>query len=176
MVSSRVPLLLFAGFLSLSCGGGEMSAPCDCPVFEASLPATTWVEAVGGRCPVLTVTLTGSGPATPGGSLTVNGSHCLDPGTPASPDSFPRISDGQFVFTFASGATLTGEYAGNLVLTETGLYDVLVDFFFNGGTGDFAGSGGGVSFVGRPDSPPGRLDRQTGQATQLWLYGLITPE
>ena len=51
---------------------------------------------------------------------------------------FPTLTDGQFAFSFASGATLTGTYGGNLVLqAETGLYKVFAGFSFTGGTREF---------------------------------------
>jgi hypothetical protein len=138
--------------------------------FDATL-STAWVEAPGGRCPALTVTVTGSGQATPRGPFTIGASHCVDP---AGADSL-KFTDGQFAFTFASGATLTGTHEGNLVPTETGLYGVEGDFSFTGGTGEFAHPSGSASFSTPADSTPGRLDRQTGQATKLWLSGLFIP-
>jgi hypothetical protein len=164
--------------LASACGGDGSSGPPGLERFDATLPGTTWAEATGGRCPALTVTVTGPGQATPGGDFTISGSHCLS--DPASADSFdvlyPKVTDGQFAFTFASGATVTGTYEGNLVLKETGLYGVIVDFWFTGGTGEFAHPGGGASVVDLVnDSTPGRLDRQTGQATKLYLSGAYYP-
>ena len=152
---------------------GNSSEPSGLERFDATL-FTAWVEEPGGRCPVLTSTVTGSGQATPGGPFTIEASHCLDPAR-AVLDSFIRITDGQFAFTFASGATLTGTHEGSLILTETGLYGVEADFSFTGGTGEFAHPSGDASFTTPADSTPGRLDRQTGQATRLWLAGLIVP-
>ncbi len=140
------------------------------------LEAIKRVGATGGRRPVLTVIVAGSGPATPGGPLTLDGTHCLDPGDSETPDSFPRVSEGEFVFTFASGATLTGRYGGNLVLRETGLYNIQAELWFTGGTGQFAypgDNGGGVSI--EQVSPAPTLDRQTGEGTNVRFRGIYHP-
>jgi hypothetical protein len=83
--------------------------------------------------------------------------------------------DGQFAMAFASGATLIGTYSGNLVLLETGLYAPQGDLILTGGTGEFADASGSFGFVSYADSATGSIDRQTGQATRLWLSGYIVP-
>jgi len=173
IISSRA--LAVVSLVVTACSDAP-SNPSGLESFEATLPAAAWVEAGGGRCHALTVTITGSGHATPGGDFTLGASHCMEP---AGADSFdilyPKFTDGQFAFTFASGTTLTGTYQGNLVLTETGLYGVQADLSFTGGTGDFAHPSGSASFSDVPDSTVARLNRQTGQATNLHLSGLFVP-
>jgi hypothetical protein len=172
-ITSSLALVVLP-LLALACG--DSSDPSGLTRFEGTLPATAWVEATGGRCPGLTITVSGSGQGTPGGPLTIAGSHCLDPdGTDSEGGLYPRVTTGQFALIFGSGATLTGTYAGNLVLVETGLYGVEADLLISGGTGEFEGASGTISFVSLADSTPWRLNRETGQATKLWLSGLIVP-
>jgi hypothetical protein len=165
--------LAVVSLLATACSE-DPSNPSGLERFDATLTVTAWVEAPGGRCPGLTGTVTGSGQATPGGPFTIEASHCLDT-THLPVDSFISLTDGQFAFDFASGATLTGTHTGNLFLEETGLYSPQADFLFTGGTGDFAHPSGSASFVQFVDSASSMLDRQTGQATKLWLTGLIVP-
>lgn len=160
---------LALGLVSLLASACGPSEPSGLERFDATLPSSAWAEAPGGRCPALTVTVTGSGEATPGGPFTMGASHCLD----LASGDYPTITDGQFAFTFESGATLTGTHEGNLIPTETGLYGVEVGFLFTAGTGEFADPSGDASFSTPADSTSGRLDRQTGQATKLWLSGLF---
>jgi hypothetical protein len=142
--------------------------------FDAILPATVWLEATGGRCPGLTGTVTGSGEATPGGPFTFEASHCLDT-SHVVVDSFIQLTDGQFAFNFASGATLTGTHEAYLFLKETGLYNTQADLRFTGGTGQFAHPApvGGGSFAQVDPAP--MLDRQTGQATKVRFEGVYYP-
>jgi len=131
--------------------------------FTASFEADQ-VAAPGGRCPALTVTITGSGQAEPGGPFTTAQSHCVDPAGP-NPLS---ATEGQFSFIFASGATLTGTYVAVFVPTATeGVFSIDGLATFTGGTGEFASPSGTADATGT-------LNLQTGEATGLGLTGTIT--
>ena len=169
---SKLDLVVVVSLTTLACGGPS-GLPGQEP-FDAILPATVWLEATGGHCPGLTGTVTGSGEATPGGAFTFEASHCLDTSRVVV-DSFIQLTDGQFAFNFASGATLTGTHNGYLFLKETGLYNTQADLWFTGGTGQFAHPGaGGGHFAQVTDSAP-MLDRQTGQATKVRFEGVYYP-
>jgi len=172
---SILSLVVVVSLITLACDDGLNGTP-RLERFDATLPATVWLEASGGRCLRLTGTVTGSGEAAPGGAFTFEGSHCLEP---QPGDSFTRpfiqLTDGRFAFNFVSGATLTGRLEGYLYLRETGLYNIQADLWFEGGTGQFAnpsaGSGGSFEQV----DPAPMLDRQTGQGTNVRLVGAYHP-
>ena len=152
----------FAALLSTGCGDDNPTGPVTEP-FTASFTAEQ-SAAPGGRCPALTVSITGSGQAQPGGAFTTEQSHCVDPGG-ANPLA---ATEGQFTFTFASGATLTGSYTDLLVPTATpGVFHLDGAASFTGGSGEFAGASGSAEATGT-------LNLQTGEATGLGLTGTIT--
>ncbi|MDQ4044629.1 MAG: hypothetical protein M3173_04170 [Chloroflexota bacterium] len=100
----------------------------------------------GGRCPALTIEITGPGMATHMGSFTTEQSHCVDP-TADDPLAF---SDGQYTFTDADGSSISGRYNGRLIPTETtgvdGLYLIEGRWTIDEGTGRFEGAtGAGVA-------------------------------
>ena len=145
-----------------SCGDDDPTGPVTEP-FTATFEAEQ-VAAPGGRCPALTVTITGSGQADPGGSFTTEQSHCVDPVGPNPLEA----TDGRFTFTFENGATLVGTYVDLLVPTATaGVFALDGLATFTGGTGEFAGASGTANATGT-------LNLQTGQATDLALSGTIT--
>ena len=84
---SILSLVVVVSLSTLACDDGSNGLP-GLERFDATLPATVWLEASGGRCPGLTGTVTGPGEATPGGAFTFEGSHCLQPGTPLLDHSF----------------------------------------------------------------------------------------
>jgi hypothetical protein len=146
--------------LAAACGD-DPTGPTTEP-FSASFTAQQ-AAAPGGRCPALTVTITGSGEADPGGAFTTAQSHCVDP-SGANPLA---ATDGQFTFTFASGATLTGTYVDMLVPTATpGVFNLNGQATFAGGTGEFANASGSANATGT-------VNLQTGEATGLALTGTI---
>jgi hypothetical protein len=165
MRSSQITLVTFLGFaalLSTACGDDDPTGPTTEP-FTASFTAEQ-VAAPGGRCPALTVSITGSGEAEPGGAFTIEQSHCVDP---AGPNPL-AVAEGQFTFTFASGATLTGTYTDVLVPTETaGVFNLNGAATFTGGTGEFAGASGSANATGT-------VNLLTGEASGLALTGTIT--
>ena len=145
-----------------ACGDDNPTGPVTEP-FTATFEATQGA-APGGRCPVLTVTITGSGEADPGGPFTLQQSHCADP-TGANP---LEATNGQFTFTFESGATLTGTYVDLLVPTATpGVFALDGVATFTGGSGEFAGASGTADATGT-------VNLQTGEAADLALNGTIT--
>lgn len=89
------------------------------------------------------------------GSFTPTLSHCIQlPLSAVAPTSFDL---GEFLFTFASGDTLFGTYAGSLSFLEPGIFSVFQTHLVTGGTGWFSGatgsfdSSGTLSFrTGRP--------------------------
>ena len=117
--------------ITLACAE-DTSGPPGLEPFDATLPATVWLEATGGRCPGLTGIVTGSGEAIPGGPFTFEASHCVDTSRVVV-DSVIQLTDGRFAFNFVSGSTLTGRLEGWLHLQETGLYNILADLWFEGG-------------------------------------------
>jgi len=147
--------------LSSACGD-DPTGPRTEP-FTAPFTADQ-VVAPGGRCPALTVTVTGSGEAEPGGPFTTAQSHCVDP---AGPNPL-GVTEGQFTFTFASGATLSGTYVAVLVPTATeGVFSIDGLATFISGSGEFASPSGTADATGT-------LNLQTGEATGLALTGTIT--
>ena len=165
---STLNLVVIVSLITSGCAGDEGPSSN----FHATLSEISWVEATGGRCPVLTVTLTGPGEAAPFGPFTLSASHCMTVGSadsyPELTDSivFPTLTDGQFAFNFPSGDTMTGTYVGNLVLLENVLYKVYADFHFTGGTRD-----GPLNGAANTVDDEGRVNRQTGQLTNLSLAG-----
>ena len=159
---TSVMSLGFAALLSTACDDDNPTGPVTEP-FSATFEADQ-VAAPGGRCPALTVSITGSGQAEPGGAFTIEQSHCVDP-----VGSNPlEVTDGRFTFTFASGATLTGTYVDLLVPTATpGVFNLDGDATFTGGTREFAGASGTANATGT-------VNLQTGEATGLALNGTIT--
>ena len=167
-LTSMLSLVIVVSLITLGCATDE-GQPSN---FHVTFSELSWVEATGGRCPVLTVTLTGPGEAAPFGPFTLSASHCMTVGSadsyPELTDSivFPTVTDGQFAFNFPSGATMTGTYQGNLVLVENGLYKVFVDFLITGGTRD-----GPLNGAANTVDDVARLNRHTGQLTNLSLGG-----
>jgi hypothetical protein len=170
---STLDLVVIASVTTLAC-----TAPSEMEPFDATLPASLWLEATDGRCVGLTGTVTGSGEATPGGPFTFEGSHCLEPQPgDSSIRPFILLTDGRFVFNFVSGTTLAGTLTGSFFLRETGLYNIQAELWFTGGTGRFVladRGGGGVSIVQVGPKEP-TLDRQTGQGTNVAFSGVIHP-
>jgi hypothetical protein len=159
-----ITYLMALGSIALvsACGDDNPTGPVTEP-FSATFEAEQ-VAARGGRCPALTITITGSGEADPGGPFTTVQSHCANP---AGPNPL-EATDGQFTFTFESGATLVGTYVDLLVPTATpGVFALNGLATFTGGTGEFA------SATGTADAS-GMLNLQTGEATDLALNGTIT--
>ena len=118
-----------------------------------------------GRCPALTIAITGPGTATHLGSFTTEQDHCVDP-TGDTPLAF---TDGHYTFTAEDGSSITGIYNGWMVPTEStaedGLYLIEGRFTIQGGTGRFEGaSGSGVA--------DGLQNLETGKAN-LVLDGTI---
>lgn len=103
-----------------------------------------------GRCPDQTVSITGPGSSTPGGSLTTVLSHCTESGNPLA------FSDGLFTFTYSGGDELSGTYSGALIPTETlTVFDVSGEFSITDGTGGFADATGSGSITGSLDVASG---------------------
>lgn len=98
-----------------------------------------------GRCaPLNTISITPTGPSSNGtsnfGSFVLTNSHCI-PGPPNAANPVRPVTDGQFLWEFASGDTLFGTYAGEALWnagTVTGEEDLTV----LGGTGRFLGATG----------------------------------
>lgn len=104
-----------------------------------------------GRCaPLNTVSISPNGPSSSGtsnfGNFVYTQSHCIaGPPGPASP--VRALTDGQFLWDFASGASLFGTYTGEVVfnagvVTGTEFLTVL------GGTADFLGATGSITNSG----------------------------
>ena len=165
MRGSHITLVVSLGtaaLLATACGDDNPTGPVTEP-FTATFTAEQ-VVAPGGRCPALTVSITGSGQAEPGGAFTTAQSHCVDP-EGANPLA---VSDGQLTLTFSSGSTLTGTYTDVLLPTATpGVFNLDGALTFTGGTGEFAGASGSAHATGT-------LNLQTGEATGLALNGTIT--
>ena len=102
----------------------------------------TGTAVTGGRCPVLTVQILGTGHATHLGRLTTNQSHCADP-------TSLEFTSGEFTLTAANGDQLIGAYSGEFIPLEPPLFSIDGQFTFTGGTGRFDGAtgGGGASGV-----------------------------
>lgn len=122
--------------------------------FSGTFNNTNPPAAPGGRCAGLTVSIANiGGPlyatgTSNFGDFTATQSHCLDSGPPIAvgAPSTPYY-DGLFTYSFASGATLFGTYAG--LLTNSGIMGVIdnvQNFIVTGGTGQFSNASG--SFVG----------------------------
>lgn len=118
-----------------------------------------------GRCPVMTVEITGPGSATHLGGFTTEQSHCVDP---TGPDPL-AFTDGEYTFTADDDSAISGRYHGWLVPTDStaidGLYLIEGRWTIEEGTGRFEGAtGAGIA--------DGLQNLETGQAS-LVLEGLI---
>jgi hypothetical protein len=103
-----------------------------------------------GRCPDQTVSITGPGTSTPGGSLTSLLSHCAESGNPLA------FSDGIFTFTYSGEDEVSGTYSGALIPTsEFTVFDVSGEFTITDGTGAFADATGGGDITGSLDAASG---------------------
>lgn len=122
--------------------------------FSAAFTNTNPPAAPGGRCANLTVNIANlGGPffatgTSNFGDFTAVQSHCLDSGPPIAVGApGTPYYDGLFTYSFASGATLFGTYAGLLTNSGVmGVIDNLQNFVVTGGTGEFANASG--SFLG----------------------------
>lgn len=103
-----------------------------------------------GRCPDQTVSITGPGTSTPGGSLTTELSHCTVSENPLG------FTDGTFIFTYSGGDEISGTYSGALIPTATlTVFDVDGEFTITDGTGAFADATGSGSITGSLDVASG---------------------
>lgn len=131
--------------------------------FNATFTNTNPPAAAGGRCAALTVTIGNFGPfyARGGsnfGAFTGTQSHCLASGPPVAVGAAAvPYFDGRFVYSFASGATLSGTYTGELTNGGAmGVIDNVQNFVVTGGSGFFADATGtftglgGIRFAGGP--------------------------
>jgi hypothetical protein len=96
----------------------------------------TGTATAGGRCPVLTVEIRGTGNLTHMGLFTTDQSHCAAPPSPA-------FTDGVFTLTAANGDQIHGTYSGEFVPLDPPLFTIDGHFAITGGTGRFAGATGG---------------------------------
>ncbi len=121
--------------------------------FAGTFANTNAPGATGGRCAVLTVSISNTPPFSATGnsnfgSFTGSQSHCLDGAPPVALGSPDRpYYDGVFTYNFASGDTLTGTYTGLLSNAGTfGIVNNVQNFLVTGGTGMFSNATG--SFLG----------------------------
>lgn len=135
-------------FLTLTIAAG-LIAPTLAASFTGTFANSNPPAEMGGRCPLLTVTIGNFGPFYAAGSsnfgaFTANQSHCLAGPPPLAVGSPDRpYTDGLFNFDFASSGTLFGTYAGVLSnIGSPGLASNRQDFIVTGGTGRFLGAGG----------------------------------
>ena len=100
----------------------------------------------GGRCaPALTIgfapgSFTASGTSNLG-DFSYTASHCIAGPPPGS------YYDGVFEWTFANG-TLSGTHDGTLTLAGPGLFNVVENLVFTGGTGRYLGASGSAIATG----------------------------
>ena len=87
---------------------------------------------------VLLITTVGDGNATQLGDFTIVSPHLAD--------LFTLEVEGTQIFTAANGDTLTASFTGQFSLTDGGLLAASIDCTITGGTGRFAGAGGGYTF------------------------------
>lgn len=152
-------------YLLLACSMAAITACGDDPTegpeaFAAELTATS-TALPGGRCPALTVAVSGPGTATPGGALTTIQSHCVDPAG-ANPGAF---TDGVFVFSLSDGQ-ISGTYEGQLIPTaDPAVFTIDGVFAITDGSGDFEGATGGGDAAGETNLETG--------AASLELTGTI---
>ena len=87
---------------------------------------------------VLLITTVGDGNATQLGGFTIVSPHLAD--------LFTLEVEGTQTFTAANGDTLTASFAGQFTVIDGGLLGASIDCTITGGTGRFAGAGGGYTF------------------------------
>jgi hypothetical protein len=87
---------------------------------------------------VLLITTVGSGNATHLGSFTMVSPHVAD--------LFTLEVEGTQNFTAANGDTLTASFTGQFSVIADGFLSASIDCTITGGTGRFAGAGGGYTF------------------------------
>jgi hypothetical protein len=134
-------------FATVGCGDGSSGPGPES--FTATFTSGD-VTTGQGRCPDQTVSITGPGTSTPGGSLTSDLSHCAESENPLA------FSDGIFTFTYAGGDELSGTYSGALIPTATlTVFDVDGEFTIADGAGSFADATGSGSITGSLDVASG---------------------
>jgi len=127
--------------------------------FQATFAATANAVA-GGRCPVLTTEIAGTGVATHLGRASDVQSDCFAPPSLA-------FTDGRFTFVAANGDALEGTYSGELVPVAPPVFAINGHFNITGGTGRFTGARGtGIE--------SGEVNLATGKGT-VTFSGSISP-
>jgi hypothetical protein len=104
-----------------------------------------------GRCaPLNTVNISPNGPSSSGtsnfGNFVYTQSHCIA-GPPGPSNPFREVTDGQFLWEFAAGDTLSGTYTGEVVFSN-GVISGTEFLTVLGGTGSFFGATGGITNIG----------------------------
>jgi len=129
-----------------------IASGADALAFSGAFSNTNPPAAPGGRCATLTVTIGNVAPffatgTSNFGNFTGSQSHCIDTAPPVAVGA-PDVPyyDGRFVYSFASGDTLTGTYSGLLTNAGMGIVGNVQNFIVTGGSGLFAAATG--SFLG----------------------------